>query len=59
MAKASKAKIFVLLKSTISHHSYTVWKNTKTAKLALKKYDPVKMVHALYEEKKAPNPKKS
>jgi len=56
MAKTSKH--FVLLKSTESNHSYTIWKDSRAPKMELTKFDPVLRKHTTYKEKKAPNPKK-
>ncbi len=55
MAKSKKA--FFLLKSTESHHSYTIWIDP-AIKLELVKYDPVLRKHTKYKQVKAPNPKK-
>lgn len=57
-SKKKSAKVFVMLKSTQSHHFYMAWKNPKTDKLNLRKYDPVVRQNVEYVEKKAPSPKK-
>lgn len=56
MAKSKKA--YFLLKSTASHHSYTIWLDP-AIKLELKKYDPIVRKMVPYKQSKAPNPKAS
>ncbi|QED23696.1 50S ribosomal protein L33 [Candidatus Deianiraea vastatrix] len=57
MAKSKKGKQCVLLKSSESHYSYTLFKKPGASKLQIKKYDPVLRKHTIFNEKKAPNPK--
>jgi large subunit ribosomal protein L33 len=55
MAKKSKGKrILVKLKSSESGHMYYTFKNRQntTARLELKKYDPLVRKHVLYKETK-------
>ena len=50
---AKKGRIKVELRSTESDHWYTTTKNPKAGtKLKLKKFDPKKRKHVLYEEGK-------
>jgi len=53
MAKA-QARETIKMRSTASPHTYSVKKNKRntTAKLELKKYDPVVRKHVLYKESK-------
>lgn len=52
--KNTKRKIVGMVSKASGHRSYYTVKNTQntTAKLALKKYDPITRKHELYEETK-------
>ena len=50
--KGAKQKKAVKLKSSESHYFYNVIRNTTKPKLKLKKYDPVKRKHVIFNETK-------
>ena len=54
MAKDKQARSYIKLQSSASHHCYFTEKNRRntTAKLEIKKYDPVVRKHVVYKEAK-------
>ena len=57
MAKAN-SEIVHLVSSAGTGYFYTISKNRRSAKLSVKKYDPVARKHVLFEEKKLSKAKK-